>query len=181
LELGALVDKPVRNLSLGERMKTEIANSLLHRPEILFLDEPTLGLDVTMQRRIRTFLADYNARHGASVMLTTHYMADVEALCERVVVIHHGVILFDGPLAQLADRFAGHKTLVVTLDEPADLGGYGDIVDASGNRVTIRVGRDEAASVTARLLSELDVRDLTVEDPPIDDVIELAFASGNQP
>jgi ABC-2 type transport system ATP-binding protein len=144
----------------------------------LFLDEPTLGLDVTMQRRIRGFLADYNSRHGATVMLTTHYMADVEALCERVVVIHHGSILFDGPLADLTARFAGHKTLIVTLDEPADLSGYGEVVDASGNRTTLRVSRDGAAGITARLLSERDVRDLSVEDPPIDDVIELAFASG---
>jgi ABC-2 type transport system ATP-binding protein len=180
LDLGALVDKPVRNLSLGERMKAEIANSLLHRPEVLFLDEPTLGLDVTMQRRIRGFLADYNARHGATVMLTTHYMADVEALCERVVVIHHGSILFDGPLTVLADRFAGHKTLVVTLGEPADLGAYGEVVDTSGNRITLRIAREDAPTVTARLLRERDVSDLTVEDPPIDDVIELAFASGRE-
>jgi ABC-2 type transport system ATP-binding protein len=179
LDLGALVDKPVRNLSLGERMKAEIANSLLHRPEILFLDEPTLGLDVTMQRRIRGFLADYNRRHGASVMLTTHYMADVEALCERVIVIHHGAILFDGPLAELSKRFVGHKTLVVTLDEPADLSAYGDVVEAGAGRVTLRIPHGDTATVTARLLSEHDVRDLTVEDPPIDDVIELAFASGN--
>src|SRR6185503_2975557 len=121
LDLGPLVDKPIRNLSLGERMKAEIANSLLHRPDIMFLDEPTLGLDVTMQRRIRGFLTEFNQRHGSTVMLTTHYMADVEALCERVIVIHHGLILFDGPLVDLANRFAGHKTVVVTLDEVVDL------------------------------------------------------------
>jgi ABC-2 type transport system ATP-binding protein len=178
LDLGPLVNKPVRNLSLGERMKAEIANSLLHRPEILFLDEPTLGLDVTMQRRIRAFLADYNRRHGASIMLTTHYMADVEALCERVIVIHHGAILFDGPLRVLGERFVGYKTVVVTLDVAADLSGYGEVMDVSGTRSTLRIARDDAASVTARLLSDHPVRDLTVEDPPIDDVIELAFASG---
>lgn len=178
LDLGPLVDKPVRNLSLGERMKAEIANSLLHRPKVLFLDEPTLGLDVTMQRRIRSFLADYNQRHGASVMLTTHYMADVEALCERVIVIHHGAILFDGPLRDLAERFASHKTLVVTLDEPADLSAFGQVMEQTGARTTLRIERSRTAAVTAQLLSEHDVRDLTVEDPPIDDVIELAFASG---
>ncbi len=178
LDLGPLVDKPVRNLSLGERMKAEIANSLLHRPKVLFLDEPTLGLDVTMQRRIRSFLADYNQRHGASVMLTTHYMADVEALCERVIVIHHGAILFDGPLRDLAERFASHKTLVVTLDEPADLSAFGQVMEQTGARTTLRIERSRTAVVTAQLLSEHDVRDLTVEDPPIDDVIELAFASG---
>lgn len=180
LDIGALVDKPVRNLSLGERMKAEIANSLLHRPEILFLDEPTLGLDVTMQRRIRTFLADYNRRHGATIMLTTHYMADVEALCERVIVIHHGRILFDGPLADLSDRFAAHKTLVVTLAAPDDLSDYGEVVDATGVRTTLRVERARAAAVTGRLLAEHDVVDLNVVDPPIDDVIELAFASGDE-
>ncbi len=180
LELGPLVDKPVRNLSLGERMKAEIANSLLHRPAVLFLDEPTLGLDVTMQRRIRTFLADYNRRYAATVLLTTHYMADVEALCKRVIVIHHGRILFDGELSRLSERFAAHKTVVVTLEHPVALGtgGYGEVIDVDGVKVTLRVERAEAARVTARLLAEQPVVDLTVVDPPIDEVIELAFASG---
>ena len=155
LDLGPLVDKPVRNLSLGERMKAEIANSLLHRPEIMFLDEPTLGLDVTMQRRIRSFLADFNARHGSTVMLTTHYMADVEALCERVIVIHHGSILFDGPLKELSNRFAAHKTVVVTLQDVVDLSGFGEVIDSSGGRVSLRVPRDSTAAITTRLLSEL--------------------------
>ena len=106
LEVGDLVRKPVRQLSLGERMKVEIVGSLLHRPDVLFLDEPTIGLDVTMQKRIREFVGEYRRRHGATVMLTSHYMADVEALCERVIVIHHGKILFDGDLAALADTVA---------------------------------------------------------------------------
>jgi ABC-2 type transport system ATP-binding protein len=98
LELGPLLRKPVRNLSLGERMKCEIAAALLHRPSVVFLDEPTIGLDVTMQRRIRSFIAEYNRRFGATVLLTSHYMADVEALCQRVIVIHHGKLLFDGDI-----------------------------------------------------------------------------------
>jgi ABC-2 type transport system ATP-binding protein len=183
LDLTGLLDKPVRNLSLGERMKAEIANSLLHRPDVLFLDEPTLGLDVTMQRRIRGFLADYNARHGSSVMLTTHYMADVEALAKRVIVIHHGQVLFDGALTELAARFGGHKTITVTFDtttavEPADLSSYGDVIETSGARVTLRVAADRTPMVTAKLLGDHAVADLSIEDPPIEDVIELAFASG---
>ena len=109
--------KPVRNLSLGERMKVEVVGSLLHRPQVLFLDEPTIGLDVTMQKRIRTFIAEYNRRYDATVLLTSHYMADVEALCKRVVVIHHGKILFDGPLARLGDQFDAFKTLTVELED----------------------------------------------------------------
>ena len=117
LDVGDLVRKPVRNLSLGERMKVEIVGSLLHRPQVLFLDEPTIGLDVTMQKRIRSFVAEYNRRHGATVLLTSHYMADVQALCKRVIVIHHGQILFDGELARLGDRFAAWKTMVVELED----------------------------------------------------------------
>jgi ABC-2 type transport system ATP-binding protein len=181
LDVGDLVRKPVRNLSLGERMKVEIVGSLLHGPQVLFLDEPTIGLDVTMQKRIRGFVAEYNRRHGATVLLTSHYMADVEALCRRVIVIHHGRILFDGPLARLGDRFAAWKTIDVELEDGvADLSGYGEVVEADEGRVKLRVSRGETARVTARLLAEQEVIDLTVEDPPIEDVIEMVFAQEKQ-
>jgi ABC-2 type transport system ATP-binding protein len=180
LELGPLLRKPVRNLSLGERMKCEVAAALLHRPQVLFLDEPTLGLDVTMQRRIRSFLAEYNRRFDATVLLTSHYMADVEALCRRVVVIHHGRLLFDGELAQLARRFMPHKTIVVELEDPeVDLRPYGEVVAREEGRVTLRVPKHETAGVTGRLLADLPIRDLTVEEPPIEDVIEHVFAQGS--
>jgi ABC-2 type transport system ATP-binding protein len=177
LDVGDLVRKPVRNLSLGERMKVEIVGSLLHLPQVLFLDEPTIGLDVTMQKRIRGFIAEYNRRYEATVLLTSHYMADVEALCKRVIVIHHGKILFDGELARLGDDLAAWKTIDVELEDgEADLSAYGDVVESQEGRVKLRVPRAEVARVTARLLAERDVADLTVEDPPIEDVIELVFA-----
>jgi ABC-2 type transport system ATP-binding protein len=177
LDVGDLVRKPVRNLSLGERMKVEIVGSLLHRPQVLFLDEPTIGLDVTMQKRIRSFVADYNRRYGATVLLTSHYMADVVALCRRVIVIHHGRILFDGDLARLGERFAAYKTIAVDLlESDGDLSRYGEVVERDGDRVTLRVAKNETARVTARLLAEQKIADLTVHDPPIEDVIELVFA-----
>ncbi len=177
LELGELIRKPVRNLSLGERMKCEIAAALLHRPKVLFLDEPTIGLDVTMQRRIRSFLAAYNRRFGATVLLTSHYMADVEALCRRVIVIHHGRLLFDGELSDLVQRFSPHKTIVVELEDPeADLRPYGEIVSREEGRVTLRVPKSATPVVTGRLLADLPISDLTVEDPPIEDVIEHVFS-----
>jgi ABC-2 type transport system ATP-binding protein len=179
VELKDLVNKPVRNLSLGERMKMEIAGSLLHRPKVLFLDEPTLGLDVTMQRRIRTFVAEYNQRYGATVLLTSHYMADVEALCKRVIVIHHGKLLFDGELNSLVEQFATFKTIGVTLQiENADLRKYGQVISQDGSRFSLRVPKADTALVTARLLADLPVDDLNVEDPPIEDVIEQVFAGG---
>jgi ABC-2 type transport system ATP-binding protein len=177
LEVGDLVRKPVRNLSLGERMKVEIVGALLHRPQVLFLDEPTIGLDVTMQKRIRTFIAEYNRRHGATVLLTSHYMADVEALCKRVIVIHHGRILFDGALASLADEFAAYKTIAVVLENGASpLDAYGEIVHRDGDRVSLRVPKAETSRVAARLLADHEVLDLTIEEPPIEDVIESVFA-----
>jgi ABC-2 type transport system ATP-binding protein len=163
LDVGDLVRKPVRQLSLGERMKVEVVGSLLHLPQVLFLDEPTIGLDVTMQKRIRSFIAEYNARYGATVLLTSHYMADVEALCKRVIVIHHGKILFDGKLAELTQRFGGIKTIEAVL--------------ADGERITRQVPRENVSRETAALLAEHEVHDLTVEDPPIEDVIEQVFTS----
>lgn len=179
LELKDLVTKPVRNLSLGERMKVEIAGALLHRPKVLFLDEPTLGLDVTMQRRIRSFVAEYNQRFGATVLLTSHYMADVEALCRRVIVIHHGKLLFDGPLSRLVEQFSAFKTVGVTLQTPTgSLDKYGQVISQDGTRFVLRVPKAETAQVTARILADLPVDDLNVEDPPIEDVIEQVFARG---
>ena len=177
LDLGALVNKPVRNLSLGERMKMEIVGSLLHRPRVLFLDEPTIGLDVTMQRRIRNFIATYNQRYGATVLLTSHYMTDVEALCRRVIVIHHGHILFDGRLTDLTEQFASYKTINVTLEDSSiDLSSYGAVMEREAEMIKLRVPKTEAARITSRLLSECSITDLTIEDPPIEDVIEQVFA-----
>jgi ABC-2 type transport system ATP-binding protein len=177
LDVGDLVRKPVRTLSLGERMKVEIVGALLHRPQVLFLDEPTIGLDVTMQKRIRSFVAEYNGRHGATVLLTSHYMADVQALCKRVIVIHHGQILYDGPLTGLAAQFAAHKTIGVALEDgQADLTRYGEVIHRDGDWVTLRVPKADTSQVASRLLSEQSVLDLTIEEPPIEDVIELVFA-----
>jgi ABC-2 type transport system ATP-binding protein len=176
LDIGDLVRKPVRQLSLGERMKVEVVGALLHRPQVLFLDEPTIGLDVTMQKRIRAFIAEYNRRHGATVLLTSHYMADVVALCRRVIVIHHGRILFDGDLSALSNQFAAYKTIEVALaDGAVPLDAYGEVLEQDGDRVKLRVEKADAPRVAARLLSEQQVADLTIEEPPIEDVIELVF------
>jgi ABC-2 type transport system ATP-binding protein len=182
LELGDLLRKPVRNLSLGERMKCEIAGSLLHYPAVLFLDEPTIGLDVAMQRRIRSFLAEYNQRTGACVLLTSHYMADVEALCRRVVVIHQGRLLFDGDLSALVSQFAAHKLITVELEEgttidDADLAALvdGAVVERTATSVTVRVPKTGTPAAAGRLLARLPIVDLTIQDPPIERVIEDVF------
>ncbi|MCS7060406.1 MAG: ATP-binding cassette domain-containing protein [Anaerolineae bacterium] len=179
LELGPISRKPVRNLSLGERMKCELAASLLHRPKVLFLDEPTIGLDVSAQTRIRAFLKEYNRRTGATIILTSHYMADVVALCERVIIIHHGRLKYDGALSDLSRRIAPYKIIAVHLGGCDDcaLDAYGTVLpgeDESG-RKRIQAPADQAPAITARLLAEQPVQDLTIEDPPIEDVIERAF------
>jgi ABC-2 type transport system ATP-binding protein len=182
LEIGEVVHKPVRQLSLGERMKVELAGGLLHQPRVLFLDEPTIGLDVAMQRRIRSFIAAYNRRHQATILLTSHYMADVQALCRRIIVIHHGAILFDGELRALSDRFTSHKTVNIALADPSvPLDGYGEVVAREGSRVTLRVPKEQTSLVAAKLLNDQPVSDVTIEDQPIEDVIEQVFASRQAP
>jgi len=179
--IGDLVTKPVRNLSLGERMKVELVGVLLHEPQLLFLDEPTIGLDVSTQTVLRDFVADYNRRTGAAIMLTSHYMADIEALTERVVVIADGVLIHDGLLSELTDRFSVERRIDVTLAEPADLSAYGEVATEAGPKVSLRVARAEAAAVTARLFAEQAVVDLTVEDPPIEETIEALFEGDARP
>jgi ABC-2 type transport system ATP-binding protein len=179
LELAPLLKKPVRNLSLGERMKVELAAGLLHRPKVLFLDEPTIGLDITAQARIRDFLREYNRLTGATILLTSHYMADVTALCERIVIIHHGRLKYDGAISDLSRRIAPFKLIGVALGEPCpcDLAPYGTpmpAADESGKQF-VRVPASEVAAITTRMLADLPIHDLTIEDPPIEDVIERAF------
>jgi ABC-2 type transport system ATP-binding protein len=185
LELGPLIHKPVRQLSLGERMKVEFAAGLLHGPDVVFLDEPTLGLDVSMQARIRTFVAELNKRHGATILLTSHYMDDIVALCKRVIVIHHGKLLYDGALADLAERMAPYKVVGATLRDgaaDADLSRYGELISKDdAGRVKLKVPRAEAPARTARLVADLGdaIADLSLEDPAIEDVIDRVF-SGEQ-
>jgi len=181
LEMEELLTKPVRNFSLGERMKCELVAGLLHRPAVLFLDEPTLGLDVSMQTRLRRFVAEYNRRSGATVILTSHYMADVVALCPRVIVIHHGRLIYDGGLSRLAARLAPFKLLRVTLGEAeaeaeaeVEIEGA-EVIERENGRLTLRVRRGNAPAVTAQVLQRLPVADLTVEDPPLEAVIDQIY------
>jgi len=180
LELEPLLKKQVRSLSLGERMKCEVAAALLHRPAVLFLDEPTLGLDVTMQGRIRQFIGDYNRKHGATVLLTSHYMADVTALCKRVIVIHRGGLLFDGALSELTDRMSPFKLVrldVESAEAAQRVATIADVLECEDTKVKLRVPRAETSATVARLLAEIPVVDLTVEDPPIEEVIDQIFQS----
>ncbi len=185
LDMAELLTRPVRNLSLGERMKCEMVAALLHRPAVLFLDEPTLGLDVSTQRRLRGFVREYNRRSGATVVLTSHYMADVAELCPRIILIHHGGLLYDGPLGGLVERLAPFKLLRLTLDHDEnggapeiDLPEGVDVIERENGRLVLRAARSETPALTARLLSSLPVLDLAVEDPPVEAVIDQIYQEG---
>jgi ABC-2 type transport system ATP-binding protein len=164
----------VRRLSLGERMKCELIGSLLHAPRVLFLDEPTIGLDVVAQKAVRDFIREYNQTAQTTIILTSHYMADIEELCERVVVIDDGRIRFDGALERLVADYVGEKLVAVVFSKPvtrADVERFGDITEFVPERVLMRVPRERVAAVAAQVLNEFRVADLTIEEVPIEDVI----------
>lgn len=179
LEVGGILKVQVRKLSLGQRMKCELIAALLHRPKVLFLDEPTIGLDVVMQKRMRDFIEEYNRRYKATILLTSHYMEDVKELCRRVLVINQGRILFDGALAEIVDRYADHKRLEVIFAkdiDPKKLETVGEVRKFSFPRAVISVSRKDASMAAAKLLETFPVKDLNIEEPRIEDIIRELFS-----
>src|SRR5262252_847087 len=179
LELSDLVNKPTRQLSLGERMKCELAAALIHRPKVLFLDEPTIGLDVSMQAVIRSFIKRYNERFGATLMLTSHYMDDVAALCPRVIVIDKGQLSYDGSLDGLVRRIRPEKRVVLTLERAVDksaLQGLGKVVSVDHAVAVLQVPQEAVSATVSRALAHLPVKDLTVENPPLEEVMSELFS-----
>ena len=183
LELGDLVTKPTRQLSLGERMKCELAAALLHGPTTLFLDEPTIGLDVAMQLAIRDFVRDYNQRHEATVLLTSHYMDDVVALCPRIIVIDQGKLIHDGDLRALVKQTDPDKRVSFTLVTPRaddELVKLGAILKREGQRATLRVGEKDLPAVVGHLLGEWKAADLAIEDPPLEEILRVMFGKARE-
>jgi ABC-2 type transport system ATP-binding protein len=181
LELGDLVNKPARTLSLGERMKCELAAALVHRPRLLFLDEPTIGLDVSMQATVRDFVEGYNQRYGATLILTSHYMEDVARLCPRVIVIDHGKLVYDGTLDELVTRIRPDKRIVLRFARPVDrrdLASFGRVVRHDAGESALDVHKDAVNRVVSQALAQLPVSDLTVENPPLEEVMSELFARG---
>ena len=179
LEVSHLLNQPVRELSLGERMKMELTAALLHSPEVLFLDEPTIGLDVIAQHNIQKFLKHYQELRKITILLTSHYMKDVAALCRRVVIIARGSIMYDGSLAGIVDRFSSHKVLTLqfaTADMPSDLARYGEILEITEPKVRLKVDRAVIANVLSSVLADHAIEDVSVEDPPLEEVIAEMFS-----
>ncbi len=183
LSVKHLLGVMVRELSLGERMKMELIAALLHRPRVLLLDEPTIGLDVVAQKNIREFIRDYNRRTKTTVLLTSHYMNDIQSLCERVLIINRGRKAFDGELSDVVERFSETKRITVTFEDDAPreaLAAYGEVVEYEPHRAVLRVGRDGIAKASGELLARFRVDDINIEEVPIEEVIERAFSSGEK-
>ena len=185
LDMFEILRKPVRNLSLGERMKCELVASLLHQPKVLFLDEPTLGLDISIQNRLRTFILEYNQRYQATILLTSHYMADIERLCQRVILIHHGEILYDGALNGLSFLLTNSKIIRLTLNEELSfddnanwLPEGAEIIERNHHNFTLRVNRNRTAAITSELLKRLSISDLAIEEPALEAVIDRVYQEG---
>jgi ABC-2 type transport system ATP-binding protein len=177
LDCADKLDVMVRELSLGERMKMELIAALLHSPNVLFLDEPTIGLDVTSQKKVREFLATYNAGNRIVTMLTSHYMQDIEELCKRVIIIDNGRIFFDGPLSAIIDRFATHKIVGLSLADGAtcDFAAFGEVVEHTAANVRLRVPRAKVTEVCREILGTCKVTDISVQEPPVEEVIRQLF------
>jgi ABC-2 type transport system ATP-binding protein len=177
LDVRDKLDVMVRELSLGERMKMELIAALLHSPRVLFLDEPTIGLDVTSQKKVREFLRTYNAGNRIVTMLTSHYMQDIEELCKRVIIIDSGRIFFDGPLSAIIDRFATHKIVGLTFENGAecDFAAFGEVVERSAASVRVRVARSRVTETCRAILGTCKVTDISVQEPPVEEVIRQLF------
>jgi ABC-2 type transport system ATP-binding protein len=178
-----LTRQPVRELSLGERMRMELIAALLHRPRLLLLDEPTIGLDVVAQVTIQKCLREYNAARGVTMLLTSHYMRDVEALCSRVLVITHGRLVYDGPLSGITEQFGREKLVKLHFAEPPPPGSmqvYGEVVRREGPVVDLKVDRTRVAEVLASILDRFTVVDMSVQDPPLDQMIARVFEEGRR-
>ncbi|MBM3877453.1 MAG: ATP-binding cassette domain-containing protein [Verrucomicrobia bacterium] len=183
LDVKDKLDVMVRELSLGERMKFELTAALLHEPRVLLLDEPTIGLDVVSQQKVREFLRAHNKARRTTMLLTSHYMADIEALCDRVIIIDHGRIFFDGRLGEVLDRFADFKLVTIQCDgagarAPQSLEKFGEVVERTPAGVKLKVKRDRVVPVCKALFDELSVKDIDIEEVPIEDVIRSIFARG---
>lgn len=181
LDLSDLVNTPVRKLSLGQRMRMELVAALLHRPKILFLDEPTIGLDVVAQEKIRGFISTYNKENSATILLTSHYMDDIERLATRIIIINHGKIIFDGKLRRIQEKFGRQKIIRAELEKEVaqkELSKVGEVVSYEFPHVQIRVNRSDSRTAVSRLLENFPVDDLTIEDPSIEEIIRGVFEKG---
>ena len=179
LDVQRLLKQPVRELSLGERMKMELIAALLHSPDVLFLDEPTIGLDVIAQHNVQQFLRYYQERRKITILLTSHYMKDVAALCKRVVIITHGQIKYDGSLSGIHGSFSGHKVVTLQLAEDQPATGFerfGDVLEAQSPKVKLRIARESIPKALAAMLAQHHIEDVAVEDPPLEEVIAEVFA-----